>query len=368
MKKVHNGETVSGKVCLEWSGRIIDTALLADGVREFIFNGKSYYLNVCNAPLPDKEMLEQWRTDWAEMIGTPSEYDFEHKSVMIKEFSGSGFKGELYLQNNAPGKVQKSILLLPDKGNAPYPVIIMPFYFPAMVIGFDPESGENFSVPGKSDDSWDRAARLARSGFAVLSCESYYITYIDSDLPLNFSRWAAAAEELKKDHPSWSGVGKLVHDNRLLIDMAESDPRLDRDRIAVMGHSLGGKIAFYTACLDPRLKAAVISDWGIGWHQTNWDDIWYWGDKLKTMEEKNMEHSQLMALCNTPMLVIAGFYDDEGTKAFFDRAAAVCGGSRELQLDDHGSGHCIPAKSFDNAVNFIRKHLKINQQTGEFQK
>ena len=178
-------------------------------------------------------------------------------------------------------------------------------------------------------------------------------------MPEDFTRWAAAATELLKDNPHWSGSGKLLYDNQLLVDLACEDERLDSERIGVMGHSLGGKIAFYMACLEPRLKAAVASDWGIGWHQTNWEDIWYWGEKVKAMEEKNMEHAQLLALSKTPLMVIAGHYDNEGTNAFFDRAALIRGDRENMLLDDHKSGHRIPPESMEKAILFLRKHLSV---------
>lgn len=360
MKEVFSGETVSGTVKLSWSGETIDTTTLADGVREFFDGEKYHYLNVHNHGTPGPAETEQWKKDWEGFFGKPADsYVYEKKCTLYKKFSGPGFDGELYRQSNAPGKFQQTMLLLPHKGKAPYPTVIMPFYVPTRIIGFDPETGAEFSMEGRSPDTWNRGAKLAQAGFAVLSCTSYYRTYIQNDMPEDFTRWAAAATELLKDNPRWSGSGKLLYDNQLLVDRVFEDERLDSDRIGVMGHSLGGKIAFYMACLEPRLKAAVASDWGFGWHQTNWEDIWYWGEKVKAMEEKNMEHAQLLALSKTPLMVIAGHYDNEGTNAFFDRAALIRGDRENMLLDDHKSGHRIPPESMEKAIRFLRKHLNV---------
>lgn len=362
MKEVFSGDTVSGKVKLSWSGEIIDTALLADGVREFTDGKKYYYLNVRNQGKPSEAEVEEWKKNWTAFFGVPSEtYSYEKKCTLYKKFSTDDFDGELYHQANAPGKTQQTMLLLPKKGKAPYPTVIMPFYVPARIIGFDPETGEEYAPENRPPETWRRGVELARAGFAVLTCTSYYRTYIQNDMPEDFGRWACAAETLLKDNPDWSGSGKLLYDNGLLVDFAVEDERLDSDRIAVMGHSLGGKIAFYLACFDSRLKAAVPSDWGMGWHQTNWEDIWYWGGKVKEMEEKNMEHSQLLALSRVPMLILAGHYDNEAVNAFYDRAALVRGDRENLELDNHAKGHTIPPESMEKSIAFLRKHMDIKE-------
>ena len=362
MKEVFSGETVSGSVKLSWSQEIIDTTSLPDGVREF-YDGKTYYyLNVQNQGKPSEAEVEKWKKQWDEFFGAPdASYVYEKKCELYKTFSGPGFKGELYRQNNAPGKFQQTMLLLPEKGSAPYPTVIMPFYVPARIIGFDPESGEEVFMEGRTPDTWNRGAKLAQEGFAVLTCTSYYRTYIQNDMPEDFDRWACAANELLKDNPAWSGCGKLVYDNKLLVDFAFEDERLDSSRVGVMGHSLGGKIAFYLGCLDSRLKAAVPSDWGMGWHQTNWEDIWYWGSQVRKMEELNMEHAQLLALTKIPMLIIAGHYDNDAVNAFYDRAALVRGDRENLVLDNHKSGHRIPEESMKKAVDFLRKYMDVKE-------
>lgn len=360
MKEVFSGETVSGKVKLSWSGEICDTTLLADGVREFADGEKYHYLNVNNHGKPSEKEIAEWKKEWREFFGTFSDtYTYQKECTLYKKFSTDTYDGELYRHANAPGKFQQTMLLLPKKGKAPYPTVIMPFYVPGRIIGFDPETGEEINFPGRTPDTWNRGAKLAEAGFAVLSCTAYYRTYIQNDMPEDFERWACAANTLLADNPDWSGSGKLVYDNKLLVDFAVEDERLDSDRIGVMGHSLGGKIAFYLGCLDPRLKACVPSDWGMGWHQTNWEDIWYWGDKVKEMEKKNMEHAQLLALTKIPMLIIAGHYDNEAVNAFYDRAAMVRGEREKLILDNHGSGHRIPAESMEKAIQFLRKHLDV---------
>ena len=56
-----------------------------------------------------------------------------------------------------------------------------------------------------------------------------------------------------------SGSMKAIWNNQRAIDLLETLPQVDRDRIGVIGHSLGGHNALFTALFDERLKAVVTS-------------------------------------------------------------------------------------------------------------
>jgi len=140
------------------------------------------------------------------------------------------------------------------------------------MLGMDPATGE--PIPRCAHDCIMR--HLVQRGYVTASADSYHITYMESEKPFDdFSRWKDAGEKLRCDHPNWSGVGKLISDTQLLLDALCADKRVDSSRVGIAGHSLGGKMAFYTGCLDSRVKAILASDFGIGWDQTNWRDVWY---------------------------------------------------------------------------------------------
>lgn len=56
-----------------------------------------------------------------------------------------------------------------------------------------------------------------------------------------------------------SGSMKAIWNNQRAIDLLESLPQADPNRIGVIGHSLGGHNALFTALFDERLKAIVSS-------------------------------------------------------------------------------------------------------------
>lgn len=56
-----------------------------------------------------------------------------------------------------------------------------------------------------------------------------------------------------------SGSMKAIYNNLRAVDLLQSLPQVDKDHIGVIGHSLGGHNALFTAVFDDRLKAVVTS-------------------------------------------------------------------------------------------------------------
>ena len=56
-----------------------------------------------------------------------------------------------------------------------------------------------------------------------------------------------------------SGSMKAIWNNMRAVDLLETLPQVNKDRIGVIGHSLGGHNSLFTAVFDPRLKAVVTS-------------------------------------------------------------------------------------------------------------
>jgi hypothetical protein len=70
-----------------------------------------------------------------------------------------------------------------------------------------------------------------------------------------------------------SGTMKAIWDNIRCLDVLESLPYVDPDRIGVIGHSLGGHNGLFTACFDQRIKCVVTSCGFTPFHD-------YYGGKL----------------------------------------------------------------------------------------
>ena len=60
-------------------------------------------------------------------------------------------------------------------------------------------------------------------------------------------------------HPGWSAVGKAVWDAERAVDALLLLPEVDKERIGVIGHSLGGHSAMFAAACDTRIRACVCN-------------------------------------------------------------------------------------------------------------
>jgi len=60
-------------------------------------------------------------------------------------------------------------------------------------------------------------------------------------------------------HGFASATMKAIFNHRRAIDLLQSLPEVDPNRIAVIGHSLGGHNSLFLAAFDPRIKAVVTS-------------------------------------------------------------------------------------------------------------
>jgi dienelactone hydrolase len=109
-------------------------------------------------------------------------------------------------------------------------------------------------------DSLHYAHELAERGYVCLIPD--YPSF--GEYPFDFKKQAA--------HYA-SGTMKAIWNNQRAIDLLEATPEVDKDHIGVIGHSLGGHNALFTAVFDERLKA-VISSCGF----TPFHD--YYGGKL----------------------------------------------------------------------------------------
>ncbi|HAV32618.1 MAG TPA: hypothetical protein DC058_19935 [Planctomycetaceae bacterium] len=70
-----------------------------------------------------------------------------------------------------------------------------------------------------------------------------------------------------------SGSMKAIWNNLRAVDLLQTLPEVDPDRIGCIGHSLGGHNTLFTAAFDQRIRAAVTSCGFTGFHD-------YYGGKL----------------------------------------------------------------------------------------
>jgi hypothetical protein len=336
--------------------------------------GKDQKLTSLFAGKPEKSAWEKQgpalRKRWDQLLGKPefASGDYEKTAKVIETFEQPEFRGTILQQPTGPGGAQQLVLVMEPKKIkiSPRPGVVVPFYHPDAMAGFD--LGKRKRITDKLTTQFGR--HLVEQGYVVVCTEAFpYNTVAQPENSKGLNQWRVAAERIRKDHPRWTGMGKLVHDTRRAIDLLLEQPDIDSDRIVLIGHSLGGKMAFYTGCLDPRVTATIATDFGIGWDFTNWKDPWYLGDKI-TGDGFSLAHHQLLAMhAPRSFLLVAGQYDKPESWQYLNAARPVyslAGREHALGMIDHASGHQPTKDSMRLAYKWLAEQLELEQHDWEF--
>ena len=124
------------------------------------------------------------------------------------------------------------VFLFEPEGAGPHPGIVLCQHIPVGHTGV-----ENDTVTLKT------AERYAENGYAVA-------------VPFIFHWWPKEADmQLKRDEfrDDWTAL-----DLKAAFDLLAGKPNVDGERIAVIGHCWGGRVAWLGAATDPRYKACAV--------------------------------------------------------------------------------------------------------------
>jgi dienelactone hydrolase len=87
---------------------------------------------------------------------------------------------------------------------------------------------------------------LTERGFGVLAFDQ-----------IGFGTRAEWAREFYQRYPHWSLLGRMVADTRAAVDALTQHSRVDASRIHLVGYSLGGKVALWSAASGAKATAVV---------------------------------------------------------------------------------------------------------------
>ena len=302
---------------------------------------------------------------WRLALGSPrSTLGQNGPAERVESFETPDFRGQLFRQRTGPETWQRILILKPLRLEGRTAGVVVPFYDPDRMCGYDLRTKQRL---GSERNTAFFGLHLVRQGYVVAAVEAYPFNLLTPDEQKaskgGMGVWRDAAARLSQQEPGWTGMGKLTHDTLLAADLLAADGQVDSARLAVMGHSLGGKMAFYAGCLDPRFKAIVASDFGLAWDSSNWGDAWYFGDKLKAMRADGLSQEQLLAFYAPPFFLIAGQYDSEATCGpLLDKARKtreITGRAGAIEMFDHRSGHQPTWPSLKAAYAWLARRMDM---------
>lgn len=319
-----------------------------------------------NTPVTTVEAWEEHRQsiehDWLQYLGQPPFAAPPLDVRTIDKHDMDSFEGRLLDIRMEPNYGEQCYLMVPKSPQTKKLPAVIIFYYDV-----DTPAGHNMGSPRWREGLETRhfARHLVERGYVTIVQRWFYEGQIAQDN--NHSRaslaqrYAPVVKRQEREAPGWKGLGRVVWDARRVVDYLQTLDFVDPDRIACMGHSLGGKMALYAAAFDRRIRASVGSDLGIGLPFSNWDAPWYLGPEVR---EPNFgrDHHQLLALmAPRPFLLVAG-EDADGDRSwrYLNTARdvyALYGAEEKVAMYNHRTGHAPTWDAIEAAYGWLDVQL-----------
>lgn len=184
---------------------------------------------------------------------------------VIESVDKGDYIREKVLIHTSPWTAMPVYLLKPKGSAGPLPTVIAFHghgYGAKDIVGLWEDGSERNTPDGYEVDF---GVALCRRGFLVAVPEisgfgerqtdfSYLDREMGQEVPYTCHHMATLAF-----HLGGSAVGLRVLDSKRLVDYLETLPEADTHRLGAMGISGGGMATFFSTCLDPRVRACVVS-------------------------------------------------------------------------------------------------------------
>lgn len=208
------------------------------------------------------------RSEWQNLLGKWPPLIEDPEVTILERKDREDFQ-QLKIQFKwTPNEETTAYLLIPN-GDGPFPGAVCVYYEPETGIGL----GKEYR---------DFAYQLTKRGFATLS-----IGTTDATAARTYSLYYPSIEDAKVQPLSMLGYA-AANAYYVLADI----PKVDAERIGIVGHSFGGKWAMFASCLLEKFACAAWSDPGIVFDDTrssiNYWEPWYLGYHPKPWRKRGL--------------------------------------------------------------------------------
>jgi len=189
----------------------------------------------------------------------PTHVTFEQLETNTKALDGKATLKRVRIKSDdGAGKsfTFEAALLVPNEAKSPVPAFVMINNRP--VASADPSRQEK-------NGFWPAEEIIAR-GYATAVFRTWDV---DPDDKADTARakgvrgvWPAGGGKVGED--AWATIGAWAWGASRVMDYLESEPAIDAKRVAVIGHSRGGKTALWAGAQDTRFALAISSCSGEG--------------------------------------------------------------------------------------------------------
>ncbi len=233
-------------------------------------------------------------------------------------------------------------------------------------------SGKEEVVGLTSSNDYAYGDELAKRGYVVIAPD--YVTAGERIYP---GEHAFESKPFYEKYPDWSMVGKNMEDSMAAVDGLCTLDCVNKDKIGVIGHSLGGHNALFAMAVDDRITVGV-SNCGMSVFseeelRLEWslNDGYIYIPKLRQYFLNNEEppfdiHEVAALIAPRPFLNISSYYDKAyGNQEFLAevgvqlyRVYALYGEQSHFSYFMHGNDHSFLYYARSLAYEWLDRFLK----------
>jgi hypothetical protein len=269
---------------------------------------------------------------WSDFLGGPIPAASGAKLEVLEEDRPPGVIRQLVRYESEPGLPVEGYLLRPDGPGKGRPGVVVL------------HSTIEYSIrqPAGLEGPEDKhiGLHLARRGYVAFCPRCFLWQYARPGKADEAVAW------LRRRHQGVKGMAKMLADARRAVDIVAAQADVDPARVGAIGHSLGAKEVLYLAAFDPRVRAAVSSEGGVGLTFSNWEAPWYLGDSIRRPGFP-LDHGRVLALVAPRAFFLLGGESADGDRSWPHVAAvlpvwALAGAPEAVGLFNHRQGHAFP--------------------------
>ncbi len=273
------------------------------------------------------------------------------------------------LLHTSPHTVMPVYILIPKAAQQPMPVVLALHghgYGVKDIVGLWEDGSERDTPDGIHKDF---GVALCRKGFMVaapeISCfgeRQTNFSYLNTTIGQSAPQTTCDHTAKLAFHLGGSVLGLRVFDGKRLVDYLETRPDADVRRLGAMGLSGGGMHAFFSTCLDERIRACVIS----GYYSTFKDSILAMHhcecNFVPGLHQFGEMYDLIGLIAPRPVLIEAGTRDPifplkavkQSVEIAQNRIYAVFGCPEQIETDYFEGRHQING---DRAYDFLAEKL-----------
>ena len=200
------------------------------------------------------EILELFRTHvYGRMpVGRPDDLQFRVEKTDPQAMGGAATLRQVAIEYGGPGGKGKInlVLFVPNKRKGPAPAFLLICNRPASNI--DP-------TREKKSEFWP-AEQIIERGYAAAA---FQVGDVDPDKHDEFKNGVHGIYDPAERKPdAWGTIAAWAWGASRVLDYLETDSNIDAKRVAVVGHSRGGKTALWAGAEDRRFALVISNDSG----------------------------------------------------------------------------------------------------------